>query len=89
MFKYTSNQQAIKRVRNDIKADLLALEAVQGKCTAWPLRAQGRILLGRRSCFVLALVPMLVMMVPVCLLLGPDVACGIRPGRCTSARKRF
>ena len=30
VFKYTSNQAAIKRVRNDINANLLTLEAFQG-----------------------------------------------------------
>ena len=69
VFKYTSNQRAIKRVRNDINAHLLALKLF--KDSAWvALRSQGRILMGAVRLFVLAVVPMLVMAVPVTLLLG-------------------
>jgi hypothetical protein len=69
VFKYTSNQRAIKRVRNDINAHLLALKLF--KDSTWiSLRAQGRILVGAVRLFVLAIVPMLVMAVPVTLLLG-------------------
>jgi hypothetical protein len=69
VFKLTSNQNAIKRVRNDIDAHLLALKLFKDS-TSVSLRAQGRILLGAGRLFVLALVPMLVMAVPVTLLLG-------------------
>jgi hypothetical protein len=69
VFKYTSNQRAIKAVRSDIKAHLLALKLF--KDSAWvTLRAQGRVLLGALRLMALALVPMLVMVVPVCLILG-------------------
>jgi hypothetical protein len=69
VFKYTSNQAAIRRVRADINAHLLALKLF--KDSAWvALRAQGRILLGAGRLLVLAVVPLLVMIVPVCLLLG-------------------
>jgi hypothetical protein len=68
VFKYTSNQNAIKRTRNDINAHLLALKLFKDS-TAVCLRAQGRILLGALRLFVLAIVPMLVMAVPVTLLL--------------------
>ncbi|HZW34059.1 MAG TPA: hypothetical protein VFF52_25270 [Isosphaeraceae bacterium] len=69
MFKYTSNQRAIQRVRDDINAHLLALKLFKDS-TSVSLRAQGRILWGALRLFVLALVPMLVMVVPVCLILG-------------------
>jgi hypothetical protein len=69
VFKYTSNQDAIKRVRDDINAHLLALKLFKDS-TSVSLRAQGRILAGAGRLFVLALVPMLVMAVPVCLILG-------------------
>jgi uncharacterized membrane protein (DUF106 family) len=69
VFKYTSHQQAIKAVRNDIKAHLLALKLFRESALV-ALRAQARIFLGAARLLALALVPMLVMVVPVCLLLG-------------------
>ena len=69
VFKYTSNQHAIKRVRNDINANLLALKLFKDSATV-ALRAQGRLLLAAGRLFVLAIVPMLVMALPVTLLLG-------------------
>jgi hypothetical protein len=68
-FKYTSNQRAIKAVRSDIKANLLALKLFK-ESAAVALRAQGRIGLGALRLMVLAVVPMLAMAVPVALLLG-------------------
>jgi hypothetical protein len=69
VFKYTSNQRAIQRVRNDINAHLLALKLFKDSARV-SLRAQGRILDGAFWLFVLAIVPMLVMVVPVTLMLG-------------------
>lgn len=69
VFKYTSHQRAIKRVRDDIKAHLLAVKLFKDSVSV-TLRAQGRILLGALRLMVLSVVPMLVMIVPVCLLLG-------------------
>jgi hypothetical protein len=69
VFKYTSDQRAIHRVRNDIDANLLALKLF--KDSAWvALRAQGRVLAGASRLFALAVVPMLVMALPVTLVLG-------------------
>jgi hypothetical protein len=68
-FKFTSSQRAIKRVRNDINANLLALKLYKDSA-AVALRAQGRILLGALRLLGLAVVPILVMIVPVTLLLG-------------------
>jgi hypothetical protein len=69
VFKYTSNQRAIHRVRNDIDANLLALKLFKDSARV-ALRAQGRILLGAGRLFVLAIVPMLVMALPVTLLVA-------------------
>ncbi len=68
VFKYTSNQRALGRVRADIKAHLLALRLFKDNATV-AVRAQGRILLGAFRLMLLAVVPMLVMALPVGLLL--------------------
>lgn len=69
VFKYTSNQAAIKRVRNNIDANLFALKLFKD-ATPVVLAAQWAMILGAFRLFVLAVVPMLVMTVPVLLLLG-------------------
>jgi uncharacterized membrane protein (DUF106 family) len=69
VFKYTSNQRAIKTVRDDIKAHLLALKLFKDS-TRVTFQAQGRIFLGAGRLFFLAVVPMLIMAIPVTLLLG-------------------
>jgi hypothetical protein len=69
VFKYTSQQEAIRRVRNDIKAHLLALKLFPDSLGV-TFRVQGRILWGALLLLLLAIVPMLVMIVPVSLLLG-------------------
>ena len=69
VFKYTSNQRAIKRVRNDINANLLALKLFKDSA-ALAVASQGRILWGAVRLLVLALVPMAIMSVPVLLILG-------------------
>jgi hypothetical protein len=69
VFKYTSNQQAIKRVKDDVKANLLALKLFNTGASV-ALRAQGRILRAAFALLALAIVPMLVMIVPVSLALG-------------------
>jgi hypothetical protein len=69
IFKYTSAQRAIKRVRDDITANLLALKLFK-ESPRVAVRAQGRLLLGAGRLLVLALVPTVVMAVPVALLLG-------------------
>jgi hypothetical protein len=68
-FKYTSNQRAIKRVRRDIRAHLLAAKLFKDSVTVG-LRAQGRVLLGALRLLLLAIVPILVMTVPMVLLLA-------------------
>ncbi len=69
VFKYTSNQRAIKRVRDDINAQLLALKLFKDSASV-SLKAQGRTLLGAFRLFVLAIVPILVMALPVTMLLA-------------------
>jgi hypothetical protein len=69
MFKYTSNQNAIKRVRKNIDANLLALKLFKDSALV-ALGAQGRILSGAGKLLVLALVPMLVMVLPMTFLLA-------------------
>jgi hypothetical protein len=69
LFKYTSNQQAIKRVRDDIKAHLLALKLFKDS-PGVTLRAQGRVFRGAFLLMLYAVVPILVMAVPISLLLG-------------------
>jgi hypothetical protein len=69
VYKYTSHQRAIKRVRNDIKANLLALKLFKDSA-AVAVGSQGRILFGAARLMGLAIVPILVMTVPVCLLLA-------------------
>jgi len=68
-FKHTSNQVAIRHVRNQVKANLLSLSLFKDSM-AVSLRAQGRILQNAGRLCMLSLVPMLVMIVPMCLLLG-------------------
>lgn len=68
-FKHTSNQVAIKRARDQIKANLLALSLFK-ESLAVSLRAQGRILWNALKLLLLAVGPMLVMLVPMCLILG-------------------
>ncbi|MGA2257498.1 MAG: hypothetical protein ABSG53_22795, partial [Thermoguttaceae bacterium] len=69
VFKYTSNQRAMQRVRNDIQAQLLVLRLFPDSLRV-TLRAEGRLLLGAVSLLRLAVVPMLVMIVPVSFLLA-------------------
>jgi hypothetical protein len=69
VFKHTSDQRAIHRVRNDIDAHLLALKLFRDSARV-ALRAQGRVLAGAGRLFLLAIVPMLVMALPVTLVLG-------------------
>ena len=69
LFKHTSNQKAIKRVRADIKANLLALKLFKDSA-AVAVRSQGRILIAAFWLMVYAIVPILVMSVPVLLVLS-------------------
>lgn len=68
-FKYTSNQRAIKRVKDDITANLLSLKLFKESALV-AARAQGRILCGAFWLLIFALGPMLVMMAPTVLILS-------------------
>ena len=69
IFKYTSNQRAIGRVRDDIKANMLALKLFKDSISV-TLKAQGQVFAGAGLLLVHAIRPMLVMIVPVSLLLA-------------------
>jgi hypothetical protein len=69
VYKHTSNQRAIKRVRDDIKAHLLALKLFKDSALV-AVRAQGRVFAGAFWLLAFSLVPMAVMLVPVMLILG-------------------
>jgi len=68
-FKWTSNQKAIKRARQDIRASLLTVKLFHDNMRAG-FRAQSRVLLGAMRLLVFALVPILAMLAPMSLLLG-------------------
>ena len=69
VFKYTSNQRSVQRVRDQIKANLLALSLFKDS-VAVSLRCQRRVLGGACRLLLLAILPMLVMTLPMCLLLA-------------------
>jgi uncharacterized membrane protein (DUF106 family) len=69
LWKYTSNQDAIGRVKDDIKANLLAMKLFKDSISV-TLQAQGRAFRGAGGLLFYAIRPMLVMIVPVCLILG-------------------
>jgi hypothetical protein len=69
VFKYTSNQRAIKRVRASIRANLLAVKLFRDNVRVG-LRAQRRVVFAALHLLLLAVVPMLVMAVPMVLLLA-------------------
>ena len=69
LFKLTSNQQAIGRVRDGIKANLLALKLYKDSILV-TFQSQGRLFKSAFQLLFYAIVPMLVMIVPVSLLLG-------------------
>lgn len=67
-FKYTSNQKAIKRVRDDMKAQLLALKLYKDNVRV-TLQAQKRLLIDAGRLLMHSLMPMLVMAVPITLIM--------------------
>ena len=69
IFKYTSNQRAVKHARNQIKANVLALSLFKDSVLV-SMRSQGRILRNAGHLLLLAIVPMLIMTLPMCLLLS-------------------
>ena len=69
VIKYTSNQGAIKRVRDGINADLLSLKLFKEN-TRVTFQAQGRLLSGALKLLIFGLTPTLVMIVPFTLFMG-------------------
>ncbi|MCA9252992.1 MAG: hypothetical protein KDA54_17830 [Phycisphaerales bacterium] len=68
IYKYTSNQKAIGQVRDDIKANLLAVKLFKEELGV-TLKAQGRILWAACRLLWYSLVPLAVMMIPMSLLI--------------------
>jgi hypothetical protein len=69
IFKHTSSQTAVKRTRNRLRAELLALSLFRDSISV-SLGCQFRMVTGACRLLMLALVPMLVMVIPISLLLG-------------------
>ena len=69
IFKYTSNQRAIGRVRDTIKANMLALKLFKDSISV-TLQSQVQLFKGALQLLVYSIVPLLVMVVPVSLLLA-------------------
>lgn len=69
IFKYTSNQQAIRRTRNQIRANVLAISLFRHSI-AVSLRCQGNIIRLAMQLTAYAIVPLLLMTIPVVLLLS-------------------
>ena len=69
LFKYTSPQTAIGRVRDRIKANLLAMKLFKDSVPA-VLKAQGKVIAAAFMLLVYSVPPVLVMMLPFCLILG-------------------
>jgi uncharacterized membrane protein (DUF106 family) len=68
-YKYTSNQLAIGRVHNDIRAALLAAKLYKDDIGV-TLQAQGKLFSSAAKLFLLSLQPLAVMIVPMVLLLA-------------------
>jgi hypothetical protein len=69
IFKFTSNQTAIKETRAALDANMLALRLFKDSPLV-ALRAQGRVFAGAARLLVYAVIPMAVMFIPVTLFLG-------------------
>jgi uncharacterized membrane protein (DUF106 family) len=68
IFKYTSDQPAIKRIKDAIKANFYAITLFQDSLRVL-IRSTGRIVLGNLKYMGYNLIPLAVMLVPVLLLL--------------------
>jgi hypothetical protein len=79
VFRYTSNQKAIRRAKDRLKANLLAVRLFQDQLPV-VLRAYGRILLGTGSYLRLAFTPFLIAIIPITfLIIHLDRYLGWRP----------
>jgi uncharacterized membrane protein (DUF106 family) len=68
IYRYTSNQEGIKRIKNKIKAHLLELRLFKDSLRA-TFQAQGNLFLSTFKYMSLNLVPLLFMIVPIILIL--------------------
>lgn len=68
-YKYTSNQRAIGKVHDDIRAALLAAKLFKDDIRV-TLRAQGKLFTAATKLFLLSLQPLAVMIIPMALLLA-------------------
>jgi len=73
LFKYTSNQKAIGRVRDKIKANMLALKLFKDDLRV-TFQSQGRLFVGAFKLLFHSLKPLAVMIVPVVLILAQMAA---------------
>lgn len=69
IFKYTSNQRAIGKIKDDIKAHLLAMKLFKDSISV-TLHAEARVFKGAFLLLFHAIPPMLVMILPISLLLA-------------------
>ncbi len=69
VFKYTSHQSGIKRTRNQIKANMLALTLFKDNLTV-TLKCQLRLLAGAGKLLYYSLVPLAVLAIPMVLILA-------------------
>ncbi len=69
IFKYTSNQRAIGKIKDDIKAHMLAMKLFKDSISV-TLHAEVRVFKGALLLLIHAIPPMLVMILPISLLLA-------------------
>lgn len=69
LFKYTSNQRALTRIINDIKASLLAVRLYKDNI-AVTMKSEARLMRCSVELFVYSLIPVLIMSIPVSLILA-------------------
>jgi hypothetical protein len=68
VYRYTSNQEGIKKVKNRIKAHLLEIRLYKDSMSI-SLKAQGKILLANFKYIALNFRPLLVMIIPIILII--------------------
>lgn len=68
VYRYTSNQKGIKKVKNKIKAHLLEIRLFKDSMSI-SLKAQGKILLANFRYIALNFKPLLVMIIPIILII--------------------
>jgi len=69
IFKYVSNQTAIGKVKDSIKANMLALKLFKDSVSV-TVQSQGKVFKGAGLLLFYSLKPMLIMIVPVCFILA-------------------